>query len=146
MALSSSEDSAPGDRSAGNSALKPLHGQLHFKPGEKRSWSVDDAIEHIGVGRFHHLLTCLVGVAFASDAVEVGLLSYLQVELQRDWHLSAAAAASITSAVFAGQFIGGASNHPRVAFRILLEFRVFSTLFVSSSSFIERYRRGKALG
>ena len=94
--------------------------------------------------------TCLVGVAFASDAVEVGLLSYLQVELQRDWHLSAAAAASITSAVFAGQFIGGASNHPRVAFRILLEFRVFSTrlgtLFVSSSSFIERYRRGKALG
>jgi len=99
-------DSAPGDRAAGNSALKPLRGQLHFKPGEKRSWSVDDAIEHIGVGRFHHLLTFFVGVAFASDAMEVVLLSYLQVELRRDWHLSATAAASITSAVFAGQFIG----------------------------------------
>ena len=80
--------------------------QLYFKAGEKRAWSVDDVIEHVGFGRYHVFLAALIGAIFASDAVEVMLLSYLQVELQKEWGLSSFETASITAAVFAGELVG----------------------------------------
>ena len=51
-----------------------LRGRLYFKAGEARKWTVDDALEYVGIGPFHVLLCLMCGCVFMSDAVEVMVL------------------------------------------------------------------------
>ena len=83
-----------------------LRGRLHYDKDEVRRWTVDDVLDHVGVGRFHALLFALCGVLFMSDAVEVMLLGFLQKELQREWSLSPVQAAYVSASVFAGELAG----------------------------------------
>jgi MFS family permease len=67
---------------------------------------IDDAIERLGMGRFQFEILVAAGLCFASDAMEVLLLSFLAVILRVEWDLTERETDSIISVVFAGAFIG----------------------------------------
>jgi MFS family permease len=67
---------------------------------------IDDAIERLGMGRFQIQILVAAGLCFASDAMEVLLLSFLAVILRVEWDLTERETDSIISVVFAGAFIG----------------------------------------
>ena len=68
-------------------------------------FSLDES-ERIGLGRFQMQIMVAAGLCFASDAMEILLLSFLSVVLLVEWDLTIHQASSITSSVFAGAFIG----------------------------------------
>jgi MFS family permease len=67
---------------------------------------IDDAIERLGMGRFQIEILVAAGLCFASDAMEVLLLSFLAVILRVEWDLTERETDTIISVVFAGAFIG----------------------------------------
>lgn len=69
--------------------------------------TLDEAISLIPIGIFHLRLLTLCGLSFCADAMEVSLLAFMSVCAGVEWHLSNAVIASITAAVFVGQFFGG---------------------------------------
>ncbi|KDO33549.1 hypothetical protein SPRG_19183 [Saprolegnia parasitica CBS 223.65] len=68
--------------------------------------SIHEAIRMVGYGRFQRTLLVVSGLMFMADATEVMLLSFLQVLVKDEWHLSYAQEAGITAAVFAGELPG----------------------------------------
>jgi len=77
---------------------------------ERASWPVktlDDLIDTMPQGRFHWRLLLICGLSFMADSMEVTLLSFISMCASVQWHLPDSEMASITSAVFAGQFVGG---------------------------------------
>ncbi|OQS00033.1 hypothetical protein THRCLA_06293 [Thraustotheca clavata] len=68
--------------------------------------SIHDAIKLVGYGRFQQILFVVSGLMFMADAVEVMLLSFLQILVKDEWNLSYAQQAGITAAVFAGELPG----------------------------------------
>ena len=70
-------------------------------------YAMEEIIDSMPVGRFHWRLLMLCGLAFCADAMEVTLLGFVSTCAGVEWGLSHAQTASITAAVFAGEFIGG---------------------------------------
>lgn len=68
--------------------------------------TVDDAIERIGFGRFQLYILFAAGLCFASDAMQVMLLSFLSEVLKVEWGLTDDETASITSMLFFGAIFG----------------------------------------
>lgn len=58
------------------------------------------------MGKFQYKILIAAGLCFAADAMEVLLLSFLAVAVQKEWELNDAQAATITSVVFAGALLG----------------------------------------
>lgn len=58
------------------------------------------------MGPFQYRILVAAGLCFASDSMEVLLLSFLAVVLQAQWDLPAEASATITSSVFLGATLG----------------------------------------
>ena len=81
-------------------------GQLYFKKDAVRNWTVDEALAAIGSGYYHKRLLFACSVVFVGDAVEVCLLSYLQVMLVPVWDLTVIEVSSLASVVFLGEFLG----------------------------------------
>ncbi|KAF8566462.1 hypothetical protein P879_02592 [Paragonimus westermani] len=85
-----------------------------------QTYTVEDAVEASGFGRFQLLLFMICGIlmaslgvfrtdvllAFAADAMEMLLLSILGPALRCQWHLSSQQIAAITTVVFVGYLIG----------------------------------------
>ena len=69
-------------------------------------YSVDDALETIGLGRFHLLLVVSVMPVWLADAMEMVLLSFLAPATSCHWDLTASEAALLTSVVFVGMLVG----------------------------------------
>lgn len=67
---------------------------------------IDDAMDRLGMGLFQYQIVVACGLCFASDAMEILLLSFLAVILQSEWDLSEAEADSIVSIVFVGALVG----------------------------------------
>jgi len=77
---------------------------------ERAAWPVktlDEVIDTMPEGRFHWRLLAICGLSFMADSMEVTLLSFISMCASVQWNLPDAEMASITSAVFAGQFVGG---------------------------------------
>eukprot|EP00937_MAST-01D_sp_MAST-1D-sp2_P000977 g977.t1 len=106
MAQPNARRPAVSERTVLKLAPEMERGRLYFRPDELREWSVDDALEFIGVGRFQLMALVLCGMVFMGDAVEVMVLGFLQAELQVRWSLSATQAAAISGSVFAGELVG----------------------------------------
>jgi MFS family permease len=68
--------------------------------------SIDDAIDRLGYGPFQRTICVAAGLCFASDAMEVLLLSFLSIALQMEWGLSKQQTAFLTSVVFLGALVG----------------------------------------
>lgn len=68
--------------------------------------TVDEVMEHIGVGKFQYFVFIICGISFMADAVEVSLLSFLAECLEVEWGLTEVQKSSLTSVVFVGQLFG----------------------------------------
>lgn len=92
------------------SCFKPTTGSLVFSLAAlncaNSNYDALDESERIGVGRFQMQIMVAAGLCFASDAMEILLLSFLSVVLLVEWDLTIHQASSITASVFAGAFIG----------------------------------------
>jgi hypothetical protein len=51
-------------------------------------FTVDDAVEYLGFGRFQLLLALLTGLAWMADAMEIMILSILSPALYCEWGIS----------------------------------------------------------
>ncbi|XP_077995668.1 synaptic vesicle 2-related protein-like [Glandiceps talaboti] len=71
-----------------------------------RTYTVEDAVEHMGFGRFQLYLTLLMGTFSFSDACEMMLLAVLSPVVRCEWQLSSFQVACITTVVFVGMLIG----------------------------------------
>lgn len=71
----------------------------------ERKFTVDEAVESIGFGKFQKKLSMLTGLAWMADAMEMMVLSILAPQLHCEWRLPSYEVALITSAVFIGMMI-----------------------------------------
>lgn len=69
-------------------------------------FSVEEAVAHIGFGRFQWRLLFLSGSTLIADATELLLVSFLSDELTCFWGISPAEATALQTAVFVGMLAG----------------------------------------
>lgn len=75
------------------------------EPGREppeETFTIQQAIDNIGFGRFQVKLSILTGVAWMADAMEMMILSILSPALHCDWQIDSWKQALITTMVFAG--------------------------------------------
>ncbi|GKY95332.1 hypothetical protein MPSEU_000495000 [Mayamaea pseudoterrestris] len=58
------------------------------------------------MGRFQYTILCASGLCFAADAMQVILLSFVSLVMQREWNLDNHQTALLTSMLFAGAMVG----------------------------------------
>uniref|UniRef100_A0A061RP51 Transporter-related family protein n=1 Tax=Tetraselmis sp. GSL018 TaxID=582737 RepID=A0A061RP51_9CHLO len=73
---------------------------------QHRKFHVDDALTHIGFGRFQWFMLMYTGIAWAGDAMEMMLLSFLGPFLKCEWELTPAQESFLTTFVFIGMLFG----------------------------------------
>jgi len=66
----------------------------------------DQAIEHIGFGRFQRKLMLICGLGWAADAMEVLLIAFALPPLGQEWGLSDAQKGLLGTAIFLGMLAG----------------------------------------
>jgi len=76
-----------------------------FEPSNL-TYSVDEAIERLGMGRFQLVVMTAAGLCFAADAMQVLLLTFLSEVLRSEWSLNDDETALITSILFIGAIFG----------------------------------------
>lgn len=70
------------------------------------TYTVDQAIDHIGLGPFQYVVLLLAGFAWTAESMEMLLLSFIKQPLQCEWGISDSQAALITTSVAAGMLTG----------------------------------------
>ncbi|XP_020578580.1 organic cation/carnitine transporter 7-like [Phalaenopsis equestris] len=73
------------------------------------TYTVDDALISLGFGKFQTLVLIYSGVAYAAEAMEVMILSFIGSAVQSKWNLSPHEKSLISSVVFAGMLVGAYS-------------------------------------
>ncbi|XP_061417758.1 synaptic vesicle 2-related protein isoform X2 [Lethenteron reissneri] len=68
-------------------------------------FTVEDAVEAIGFGKFQWKLSMVTGLAWMADAMEMMILSILAPQLHCEWQLQTWQVALITSVVFIGMML-----------------------------------------
>ncbi|KAG0479478.1 hypothetical protein HPP92_010336 [Vanilla planifolia] len=76
---------------------------------DTQTYTVDDALLSLGFGKFQALVFLYSGVAYAAEAMEVTILSFIGSPVQSEWSLSAHEKSIIPSVVFAGMLTGAYS-------------------------------------
>ncbi|XP_040014005.1 synaptic vesicle 2-related protein-like [Xiphias gladius] len=71
----------------------------------EETFTVDDALEAIGFGKFQWKISLLTGLSWIGDSMEMMILSILGPQLHCEWRLSSYKVALITSVVFVGMVI-----------------------------------------
>ncbi|PKA65830.1 Organic cation/carnitine transporter 7 [Apostasia shenzhenica] len=70
------------------------------------AYTVDDALVSLGFGKFQALVLVYSGIAYAAEAMELMILSFIGSAVQSEWNLSAREKSLISSVVFAGMLVG----------------------------------------
>ncbi|CAJ0941601.1 unnamed protein product, partial [Mesorhabditis belari] len=70
-----------------------------------KQYTVDDAVEHLGFGKFQLKLSILTGIAWMADAMEMMLLSLLSPALACEWGVTPVQQALVTTCVFSGMML-----------------------------------------
>ncbi|XP_059214395.1 synaptic vesicle 2-related protein [Centropristis striata] len=70
------------------------------------TFTVDDALDAIGFGKFQWKMSALTGLSWIADAMEMMILSILSPQLHCEWRLPGYQVALITSVVFIGMGFG----------------------------------------
>ena len=70
------------------------------------SYTIDEAIDGMGMGRFNAAILCMGGVAWMADAAEVLLISFIKPAVQCEWGVSDLEGSLISSAVGLGMLVG----------------------------------------
>ena len=69
------------------------------------TYSVEEAVEKIGFGKFQWKLSMLTGCAWMADAMELMILSIISPQLRCEWQLYSWQEAMITTVVFIGMML-----------------------------------------
>ena len=69
-------------------------------------WTVDEAIDGAGFGRFQLVMLFFTGLAWMGDAMEMMLLSFLGPSVRCEWGVNPAQEGRLTSVVFVGMLFG----------------------------------------
>ncbi|XP_073334329.1 synaptic vesicle 2-related protein-like [Pagrus major] len=72
----------------------------------EETFTLDDAVEAIGFGKFQCKLSILTGLSWIGDAMEMMILSILSPQLHCEWRLPSYQVAIITAVVFVGMGFG----------------------------------------
>ncbi|XP_052802513.1 putative transporter SVOPL isoform X2 [Mya arenaria] len=93
-------------------SVRATHSRAGRKPSDERSgntgngvtgtFTVEEAVEQLGIGWFQFQLWAITGLFSVADACEMMLLAVLSPVLRCDWGLSQAQVAMITTVVFIG--------------------------------------------
>ncbi|MBA0569155.1 hypothetical protein Golob_006610, partial [Gossypium lobatum] len=73
------------------------------------TFTVDDALLHMGFGKFQILVLAYAGMGWVSEAMEMMLLSFIGPAVQSLWGLTSHQESLITSVVFVGMLVGAYS-------------------------------------
>ena len=73
---------------------------------EDHTYTVDDAVNALGFGRFQMFMLVYTGMAWTSDAMEMMLLSFIGPAVRCYWDLSPASESVMSSVVFVGMMVG----------------------------------------
>ncbi|KAI2664663.1 Synaptic vesicle 2-related protein [Labeo rohita] len=93
----------PGKDEPGDEGVCTIQEQVDLEDSKNRSsgisetFTVEEAVEAIGFGRFQWKLSMLTGVAWMADAMEMMLLSIATPQLRCEWRLSSWRVAFITA-------------------------------------------------
>ena len=71
------------------------HGYYEGDDGVR--WTVDQAIDGAGFGRFQWMMLCFTGLAWMGDAMEMMLLSFLGPSVQCEWGVRGSASTRLDS-------------------------------------------------
>uniref|UniRef100_A0ACD5UMI4 Uncharacterized protein n=1 Tax=Avena sativa TaxID=4498 RepID=A0ACD5UMI4_AVESA len=69
-------------------------------------YTTDDALSHVGFGRFQALVLAYAGVGWTAEAMEIMMLSFVGPSVKDEWGISGQQEGLITSVVFAGMIVG----------------------------------------
>ncbi|XP_069618935.1 putative transporter SVOPL [Ranitomeya imitator] len=72
---------------------------------DQKTYSVEDAVEAIGFGRFHVILFLIMGSAGVAEAMEVMLIAVISPSIRCQWHLEDWKVALVITMVFLGYMI-----------------------------------------
>jgi len=75
-------------------------------PRKAKQKSFEDAIERVGFGTFQYKLCVLLGWTWMAEAMELMLMYFMLVEVQREWKLTRSGTATIGSFIFVGMLLG----------------------------------------
>lgn len=92
--------------------ITPLADDIPLTSGTSptsQNFTVDDAFEGQGLGRFQLVLLALTGLCWTAESMEMLLLSFIKAPLQCQWGISDPQAALITTAVGIGMLTGATS-------------------------------------
>uniref|UniRef100_G3N6D5 Major facilitator superfamily (MFS) profile domain-containing protein n=1 Tax=Gasterosteus aculeatus aculeatus TaxID=481459 RepID=G3N6D5_GASAC len=83
--------------------------EVEMQPADKpqKTFSVEEAVETIGFGRFHILLFIIMGSANIVEAMEIMLLAVVSPEIRCEWHLEDWQVALVSTMVFLGFMVCG---------------------------------------
>ncbi|XP_077449444.1 putative transporter SVOPL isoform X2 [Stigmatopora argus] len=107
------------------------------------TFTVEEAVEHVGFGRFHLLLFVILGSANIVEAMEIMLLAVISPEIRCEWHLEDWQVALVSTMVFLGFMACGvlsgyvADQHGRR--KVLVGGFVWSAYFSILTSFAPSY-------
>ncbi|XP_051886481.1 putative transporter SVOPL isoform X2 [Pristis pectinata] len=115
------------------------------KPQEaqRKTYTVEEAVETIGFGRFHILLLCIMGSTNVAEAMEIMLLAVISPVIRCEWLLEEWQVAMVTTMVFLGfmAFSGVwgffADRYGR--WKILLISTIWSSYYSGLTSFAHTY-------
>ncbi|XP_028307434.1 putative transporter SVOPL isoform X2 [Gouania willdenowi] len=85
----------------------PEHVQQENNGGEDQVFTVEEAVEKIGFGRFHILLFCIMGSCNIVEAMEIMLLAVVSPEIRCEWRLQDWQVALVSTMVFLGFMLCG---------------------------------------
>lgn len=71
----------------------------------EKKYTVGEAIDHLGFGRFQIMLVIVVGMAYMADTMEIMVLSILAPALSCEWSIEPWEEAFMTSIVFFGKLL-----------------------------------------
>lgn len=80
------------------------HGYYEGDDGSR--WTVSEAVDGAGFGRFQVMMLCFTGLAWMGDAMEMMLLSFLGPSVRCEWGMTPRQEGNLTSVVFVGMMLG----------------------------------------
>ena len=81
-------------------------GHAYYDGDDGSRWTVTEAIDASGFGRFQLMMLLFTGLAWMGDAMEMMLLSFLGPSVRCEWGISPKQEARLTSVVFLGMLFG----------------------------------------
>ncbi|TRZ12391.1 hypothetical protein HGM15179_014718 [Zosterops borbonicus] len=85
--------------------LEEIHAERKAPPKGQKTFTVEEAVETIGFGRFHIMLFLIMGSTGVVEAMEIMLIAVVSPLIQCEWQLQDWQVALVTTMVFFGYMV-----------------------------------------